>query len=1047
MSANGTRNEDLGYLIDGVRADDAYTGSSIVNSPTPLGDGPTSLPVDAIQEMNNQANTKAENGWKPGAVVNMGLKSGTNAIHGTAFGFGRYDGFDARNVFDTTNIPKVPLTFGQYGGNIGGPIKKDKLFYFLDYEGQQYTVGVVTPFVTPATQLLPGGQTTANVASSLVNACLDLKAKSTAISALSAQLAGLNTSTCTVAPQSYTPGASESFFPANATGAPFYEDPLTQAHQNNGVAKIDYQVNAHNTINGFYFNGQGLQQGGPVLSVPDQCCSPFAGDDGAKVQMVSGAWTSTPSSTRVNELRVGFTHFYQVYESYDHTVNPLSYGMNTGVTSPKIYGTPSVSITGFTGGFGGGQFKQVGPNNSLQTLDHYTIIHGNHTFKLGGEFIENTALSYQNGNGKGKFAFANLESFLTGTVSPGGNAILAGDPTRHLSDQQYALFFQDDWRVSRRVMVNLGLRWEYTTVIKDSNNLLGGFDPNIGLVQVGKQIPSAYNGDHKDFSPRVGIAWDIFGDGKTVLRGGASMMYAVIPMQMLAASSQLIGIPQTPTGATIITRSTGPAGVAGNGNIGVVQETPTGTTLTQGWQAQTAACVTAAETGGTVTCPTIFPSSIFNIQCGDGLSQAGVPGGTDPSPCIATSVNRNFVNPRVITWTAGLQRALTNSLGLDVSYVGTHGDREAGYLDINEPALGAGYPGTALTCTYTSGSTCGDPNSVNKAAEQAARPYATKFPYLSYIDVLSNPFRSNYNALQATLTERASHGLTFQGGFTWQHALDDDISYNLAYVPLDSNNPNLDYGNSVYDYHERFTMAVNYQIPGRSGMGQLLEGWALNSIVTLQSRAPWGPLDGTNDFAGNGEISGPGNIGQFWDFSGNKSDFISNLTPIPCWGGASAKTGLPGCGTSAAGGQAAPAACTSAASAYGSIGVATLDQVGCYYKGNSVLFPAALGTDGNAGRYQFRGAYFDDWDLSINKQWKFKEAKALEFRADFFNVLNHPIYAITVGTNARFTIPTIGGPAKGQFGCNCITPDQASNDFALGTGGAREMQLGLRFSF
>jgi hypothetical protein len=469
--------------------------------------------------MDNTANTKAEMGWKPGAVINMGLKSGTNEIHGTAFGFGRYDGLDARNYFDTTNLAKAPLTFGQYGGNIGGPIKKDKLFYFADYEGQRYTVGDITPLTSPATV------NTGNATTSLVNACLAATAAGK-LSPLSAQLAGLGPG-CVVRPQSFTPGTSESFFPTNLTGAAIYTDPLTNAHQDNGVAKIDYRVNNTSTINGMFFYGEGLQDGGAALSIPNQGYSPFAGDDGARVMLLSGAWNWTPSSTRVNEFRFGYQHFHQDYESYDHNVNPLAYGINTGVTDPRIFGFPSLSITGFGFGgtgtlFGGGQQKIIGPDNTYQLLDHYTILHGNHSFKLGGEFIENLATAYQNSNGKGKFNFSSLTGFLQGSFATGGNAVLAGDPTRHLSDQQYAVFFQDDWRVSRRVMLNLGLRWEYTTVLKAQNDLLGRFDPTEGLVQVGKQIGSLYNGDHLDFSPRVGLAWDIFGNGRTVLRGAAA---------------------------------------------------------------------------------------------------------------------------------------------------------------------------------------------------------------------------------------------------------------------------------------------------------------------------------------------------------------------------------------------------------------------------------------------------------------------------------------------------------------------------------------------
>ena len=125
--------------------------------------------------------------------------------------------------------------------------------------------------------------------------------------------------------------------------------------------------------------------------------------------------------------------------------------------------------------------------------------------------------------------------------------------------------------------------------------------------------------------------------------------------------------------------------------------------------------------------------------------------------------------------------------------------------------------------------------------------------------------------------------------------------------------------------------------------------------------------------------------------------------------------------------------------------MAVLNQVGCYTRNGSAMFPAALGTNGNVGRYSFRGADFRDWDLSITKDWKIKERFGAQFRAEFFNVLNHPIFDLTVGSGAIFTIPTIG--ERGSWGCNCTTPDQANGDIALGTGGSRAIQLALRLTF
>src|SRR5216683_1944422 len=183
-SANGTRAEDIGYLIDGLRNDDSFTGSSVLNAAIPAGDASTSLPIDAIQEFNTEQNPKAEFGWKPGAIVNAGIKSGTNSIHGTAFAFGRDTALDARNFFDAAPLPKSPIGLEQYGASLGGAIKKDKLFFFANYEGQRYSVGDSLYTTPPTTVAIPsaGGKAAGlcnnlvagDCGQSLVDACNDV---------------------------------------------------------------------------------------------------------------------------------------------------------------------------------------------------------------------------------------------------------------------------------------------------------------------------------------------------------------------------------------------------------------------------------------------------------------------------------------------------------------------------------------------------------------------------------------------------------------------------------------------------------------------------------------------------------------------------------------------------------------------------------------------------------------------------------------------------------------------------------------------------------
>jgi hypothetical protein len=1028
-SANGSRGEDVGYLVDGLRADEAYTGNSVVNSPMPAGDAATGLPVDAIQEINNQANPKAEVGWKPGAVINVGVKSGTNNLHGTAFIFGRTTDFDARNFFDAPPTPKQSVSLEQFGGSAGAPIIKDKLFWFADYEGQRYTVDSITSATSPVTVGLGG-----NTANSLVDACLDLKRSGAVISPLSAQLAGLNTATCAVAPTNYKAGPNESLFPTNTVAGPVYFNLPNVAQQNNAIGKVDYHVNDKHTISGTYFFGTGGITTPPAFGQRGIATdgNPFASHYGATAQLLTGSWNWAVSSARINEFRLGYDHFKQDYHSVDENVNPLAYGMNTGATDSRTFGLASIGIRGFNT-FGGAQHKVVGPDGSLQLLDHFSIVSGNHTVKFGGEFIDNRATSYQNNGGKGVVRFQTirglpysaLENFLLGNVNSSGNSILVGDPTRHLSNQQYSLFAQDDWRLTRKLNVNFGLRWEYNSVLKEANNLLGNFSPDLGLVQAGKQISSPLNGDFKDFSPRLGLAWDIRGTGRTVLRAGGSLMYSYLPLISYAALAQTLGLTLVPTGATIVTQGACANGCPGSGNIGVVRAAVPGATLTTNWQAQTANCVSS----GSATCGTIFPTNTLKVQCGDGI-------GGDPNPCILLGMDPNYRAAQIKTWTLSFQQALTNSLFLDISYVGTHGGRLEALTDINAAAPGSGFTAAQIAA--------GDPSVANITAENASRPFHSKFPYLADINWQANLAKSNYNSLQVSLNQRVSHGLSYLVGYTYGHSLDNASTNSFSTVPADGIRPGLMYGSSDYDIRHRFTLTTSYALPGLRSPGQMLSGWQLHSVVHLFSGTPWNGKDAANDFSGTGQVNNTDYFGGNWNFHGNPGDFSSGPTPVSCWSG-SGGAQLTGCDVTGP----VPAACLNAASNMGPGTVAALNSIGCYIKGNSVLIPPALGTFGNAGRNIFRSSPFKNWDLSITKDWKIRERVGTQFRAEIFNILNHPNFANPggIGSGAGYNALASGGPASGQFGCGCVTPDQGAPNPVLGSGSARAMQLGLKVTF
>jgi hypothetical protein len=406
------------------------------------------------------------------------------------------------------------------------------------------------------------------------------------------------------------------------------------------------------------------------------------------------------------------------------------------------------------------------------------------------------------------------------------------------------------------------------------------------------------------------------------------------------------------------------------------------------------------------------------------------------------AVDRNLRTPRVFFWTVSVQRAITNNLSLDAGYVGTAGRRQWGSVDINQAGYGSGFTPQQIAL--------GDPSvavqPTNSAAQQQSRPYYKKFPYLSYIDELVNDSRSNYNALQLTLEQRPWHGLAFTAGYTYSHTLDNSPSNHFDPLPPDSLAPQQTYGNSDFDIRNRFTLTTTYFIPGKKSFGQLLQGWQLSSVVNLAGGEPWAPVDTVNDLNGTGEVHNLQYYGQTWNFVGNRSDFSHpKPSPFSCWKGSSTVVGLKGCSTGSA-----PPQCTTAASAISPATLSAMNAIGCYYVGNSVLIPPALGTDGNAARGVFRGPGFHNWDLSIMKDWKFKERLDAQFRAEVYNILNKPNFYTLQGIPqthgaSQFNFANTG--ASGLFGCTCITPDQGIGNIVVGSGGPREINLGMRLIF
>src|SRR5216683_242157 len=985
QTTNGIRPEDTSYIVDGITNDEAFMGLSVTNAAAVLGDAATLIPIDAIQEFNTQVNPKAEFGWKPGAITSVGLKSGANQIHGTAYAFGRSDSFDARNYFNPVENPdgtpqaKLPLELEQFGVTGGGHIIKDKLFYFGAFEAQRYTVGNALSGNVPtsasfATSANPAG----NPAISIPDAIAALGGQAN-VSPLSNYLLGF-----------YTPN--------NSQGKGVALNFPNENSSKNALGKVDYHINDHHALSGSYFFGNDTIVGMDFNELLPQ----FRTKVHSRAQAVSARWAWSPSSALANELRGGFTHY--LLQILPDDLN-FAYKINTGITNPLLKGIPDIRVSGFTqmGAFHNFP-KIVGPDKVYDFIDQVSYLRGKHAFKFGGELRRDLVhqATFRAGRGRIRFqgngAFAGstpLEDFLAG--DPRQATFLAGDPTRNISQWLYAGYVQDDWRIAPRITVNLGLRYEFQAVPTEAKNLLGNWEPSVGFEQVGKNISSIYNPDHRNFSPRIGVAWDATGKGTTVIRAGGSVVYSLLSMstflsQQNTQNTVTLGVGTVPTGATIFDALC-PTGCAGVGNIVTTGVTIPGSSLT--WLDQSTA---------------IYPSNVTGlVQCGDGV-------GTNPGPCDTFSMQRNFRTPYVTNWTFGIQHAFSGKLSLDSSYVGNHGTKLTGVVDRNQA----------------------DPIT-------GVQPFAASFPYLGFINYLSNLYGSTYNGLQTTLTGRNYHGLDFVAGYTYSHALDDMSSNWVAFLPMDSRRPFLDHASGDEDIRHRFTLSVTYSLPEKKTRSQLLEGWQVNTIITMQSGQPWNVNDQSNNFSLTNENA------DRWDFFGNPADFKSQgqKTMPFCSGptsctfitpGSPLPVPLPAAQT--------PANWTRCSANYPAETTLEIGHCSVSPNGKSVLVPPALGAFGTMGRNIFRDTGFHNVDLSVSKNFRIRERIKAQFRIETFNIFNHPNFANPNGATSGYGQGAFADPSQAsQFGCGCATPDNAAFNPVLGSGSARAIQLGLKFTF
>ncbi len=1043
-STNGRRSDQDLLRLEGIAGIADSVGSTLLNASYKGGDSSSLVPIDAIQEFSTEQNPKAEYGFRNGSVINVGLKSGTNSLHGTAYAFGRdASATDAGNYFTKALVPTpgtplppavTPATLEQFGATAGGPIIKDKLFWFAGYEGLRVNVGDVGVPSIPSSVAMTAAADPNNQLS-MVNACMALGPAK--INGLSAELAGLNPNTCVVTPAS---PSFENVFPFlnSATSNSFAPGIASQAPLNNGLFKGDYVLGPHQHLSGMAFisKSQGVSAGATIL-LPQ-----WAASITNNAQQYSGDWTWTPNSTWVNDFRMGYVFIRNVTLIGDGNLLasnpwPNGYSMNTGVTNPLYGGFPNVKISGFSGGLGGGSTRtsRRGPQGDVDLVESVSYVRGKHVFKFGFEYLDMIYDGDSFTGAQGVASFPNLQGFLQGTPNKG--SIVLGNPDQNTRMHWYGGFVQDDWRIKPRVTLNLGLRYENYTPPTERHNYLANFDPSVNptttaaVLQFGPGAPlsSEFKTNRGEISPRVGVAWDVRGDGKTVVRAGGALLTA--PSVLTAF------ITQSPFGANFPT-----AGV-NNSGTDISLHTPDSITL---GKCTTSVC--PGQWNWNLAGVPIFPTAgttVFNNVTYTGITCLPAALGT---PCQSGAVNPDFKQASAAEWNLDIQRAITNNLTVDVAYVGNHGFNEEDVVDLNQPVLGAGWDASAIATCLSPASVAANYKNCTPDAAAEAGQYTKIFPYLSNIDETAYGDFSNYNALQATLQARNYRGLSFLASYSYSHSLDVLVGNTGGggdVLPTDKNNQRLDYGNGNFDVRHRFTFSPTYLVPGMKSPAQMLEGWSISGILALQSGLPWTAADlGTTDWIGTGEINNQqigGGVYQYWNYSGARSAFSNTgPNPIPCYGTYGGCTPY----TSASyAGTAIQTACQNAAQApyagnaqLQSLAIAALANGACYIQNGGVLTPPAFGTVGNAGRNFFRGQPYRNIDLSVSKIWKFRERYSAQFRVEFFNFLNRTDFAAPASTDP--TTPS-------GFGYATNTPD--SGNPVLGSGGPRHIQFGLKLAF
>jgi hypothetical protein len=907
FSVDGRRTADNLFLLNGVE----YTGASQL-AVTPGGASGELLGIDAIREFNVMTDTYgAAYGKRAGAQVSVATQSGANVPHGSVFEFLRNSALDARNFFDQASVP--PFRRNQFGGALGGPLRKNKLFLFGNYEGFRQALAVSNVAVVPDAQarmgLLPN---TAGVYTKVAN---------------------LNPKILPYMSFWPEPNGPERLVGGLPTGTALaYNNPRESIREDFGTTRADYTLGSHDWLTGIYT----IDDGNSLIPLSDPL---FASYEALRAQVASAQETHVFSPRFLNTFDAGFSRAGFNLDSSPLASFPASDSFVSGL------GPGGIVIGGGVTTTSAGSITSAGPNNAANVwerrnlftwTDSVQIITGKHQITAGVWFQRLQDNDDTASRQLGQATFASLTTFLQGKVS--SFQVVPTPSELGWRSLLGAWYIEDTIKLTPRLTLQAGIRHEFTNGWNEVDGRAANYVTNgDGVLETTPIVGhSAFtqNNATRLFGPRVGLAWDVFGNGRTVLRAGYGTYYSLID----DLSFLLNSVPPY-------------NGALSFANVSLPSILP------------------------------ILPNVAPPPSCGPGV----------PAPCATYApqgVQPNAKTPTVQEWRFTIERQLDRNSVLRLAYVGSFGYH--GLLSVDPNTIPAQICASAAGCT--AGGTSGTTTSTVPQGAQYIPVGRRPNPYLGAGFFWYTEGNSSYNALQVDVSRRLTQGLEFRANYTWSKNLDMNSALtgaqanNQAQMILDRNDLPRDWGPSALNVASQGSVSSIYALPfGRDRrwltrpsrvQDALVGGWQFDGIAALLSGFPFTPQIGSNR-SGDGDTRNPDRPSLNPAFSG----------PV------------------------------------------VLGNPNQWFNPGAFLLPAA-GTYGDLGRGTYSGPGLASLDLSLVKDIAATERMKLQFRSEFFNVLNH--------TN-------LGTPNAIVFSGAAISPSAGLITTTATT--SRQIQFGLKTIF